>query len=535
MLRDSEIRCASSDLVEGDHLDHEIDVGEVRIPVADDHRVQAHVGGLERQAEGERVMVAEAVHGSDAEGNFEAEAFLVHHPAILDAVHNDLGFEWMVVPVHPHLEGQTKPKMKRKSSRCCISAGASVDNAASVDTERTHRQTFGPVGCEQRMDSEEVTVSRNRVSRRAAAIAVVVAAATLATACLAPPSSPVQLTNFNGEFDPGAPDPAGILTSTNQAQIYYTSFGTFTDTVSWNLSNNNVGPEGTALTAMPTWWDAKRGPWAPTVRQLNNGKYLMVFSASQTSLIGDGNCLGVAESTQPASGFVPNSSIEWCDSNRNTFWVDPQLFIASDGTLWLYYSREWAPGGGSEIDAQQLSANGLSFKGSPTVMVSYADVQNFNSGENGSRAYVENPSFVADPYNGYDLLVSVGTWDDSGSGYSTVEVPCLATNGSCVPSKGGRILSTNTGQGIYGPGGASLLTDSSPTGNWMVFAAYQLPGAEANGVRETFGGPTSSVNLNGGATALPAGVTPLPITAPAAIPSTTPIIHLSPRTPYDRT
>jgi hypothetical protein len=40
-LRTPEARTASSDLVEGDHLNHEVDMGEVRIPVAHDHRMQA--------------------------------------------------------------------------------------------------------------------------------------------------------------------------------------------------------------------------------------------------------------------------------------------------------------------------------------------------------------------------------------------------------------------------------------------------------------------------------------------------------------
>ena len=82
-LRAPEAGSASSDLVQGNHLNNEIDVGEVLIAVADDHRMQAHVVELERQVEGERVMVAEAVYRPDPEANFEGEVFVVQHPVVL--------------------------------------------------------------------------------------------------------------------------------------------------------------------------------------------------------------------------------------------------------------------------------------------------------------------------------------------------------------------------------------------------------------------------------------------------------------------
>ena len=45
--------------VQGDHLYDERDVGNIRVLVADDHRVESHVVEVDRQGEGERVVVAD--------------------------------------------------------------------------------------------------------------------------------------------------------------------------------------------------------------------------------------------------------------------------------------------------------------------------------------------------------------------------------------------------------------------------------------------------------------------------------------------
>ena len=70
-------------------IEPRIDMGKVRIPVADDHRMQAHAVELERQSEGKWVVMTEPVHGSDPVGNLEGEVFVVHHLAIFDAVDVD--------------------------------------------------------------------------------------------------------------------------------------------------------------------------------------------------------------------------------------------------------------------------------------------------------------------------------------------------------------------------------------------------------------------------------------------------------------
>ncbi len=130
-LRTPEPRSASSDLVEGDHLHYKVDMGEVRIPVADDHRMQAHVVELKRQGEGERVMVAEAVHGPDPEGNLEGELFVVQLPMVLDTIHNDLECEWAVILIHRYLDNQAEAEVvaeeKPRNFDVVLETGAYVE------------------------------------------------------------------------------------------------------------------------------------------------------------------------------------------------------------------------------------------------------------------------------------------------------------------------------------------------------------------------------------------------------------------------
>jgi hypothetical protein len=69
----------SPGLFQGDYLNHEGDVCKIRITVADDHRMDAHLVEFDRQGEGKRVVVTDPVHRSDPMGNLEGEVFVVHH------------------------------------------------------------------------------------------------------------------------------------------------------------------------------------------------------------------------------------------------------------------------------------------------------------------------------------------------------------------------------------------------------------------------------------------------------------------------
>ena len=62
-----------------DHSYDERDVGNIRVLVADDHRVESHVVEVDRQGEGERAVVADPVRRMDPTGNLEGEVLVEHH------------------------------------------------------------------------------------------------------------------------------------------------------------------------------------------------------------------------------------------------------------------------------------------------------------------------------------------------------------------------------------------------------------------------------------------------------------------------
>lgn len=228
--------------------------------------------------------------------------------------------------------------------------------------------------------------------------------------------------------------------------------------------------------ALPNWpnWATEANIWAPTVR-IVAGKYLMFFSAQPSRLAASGSgrhpadCIGAAISND-GQYFSPMSEIQWCDPSETVGLLDPQLFVAPDGTPYLLYSRQWKTSGPtfhSEITGTKLSSDGMTRIGTPSVLLSFSDVSSYNANL-GSRPYLENPALMVDPYNNFDLIASLGTWDEPG--YETIEVPCLNITSSCLPGYGGVLISNaDPYSPAQAPGGASMLSDGSPAGNWMVW------------------------------------------------------------------
>ena len=305
--------------------------------------------------------------------------------------------------------------------------------------------------------------------------------------CLAPPGTP-NITAVEPGYN--LADPAITELSPTEAEAYATDCSVWvacevdgqSDNVpsySVSLSNDAYGSLHDALPTPPSWWGGARFIWAPTVRYID-GQYLMSFSASPSA--GGGNCLGMATSSDGLT-FAPVNSFELCVSSGGLF--DPQFFVnPNDGTVWLYYSDEDGAGSG-DIEAQELSADGMSFVGSPTTLLSYSQVSSLNHNE-GTNAYLENPAFVADPGNGYgfDLLDSLGTWNGTGT-YETIEVPCSSDSGGCQPSQGQVVTGSSYGDD---PGSAALLQDSSAAGNLMIWDQW------VDGVRTDFIGTTSAAS-----------------------------------------
>ena len=114
------------------------------------------------------------------------------------------------------------------------------------------------------------------------------------------------------------------------------------------------------------------------------------------------DCIGAARSSNGVN-FTPINTWTFCSpvpvSGQAIGFLDPSLFIDSSGRVWLLYSQQWAPNGGSEIDDVQIDALGI-WNGSENCpfpigdcgivgevggtwsankLISYGDVSNVNS------------------------------------------------------------------------------------------------------------------------------------------------------------
>lgn len=218
--------------------------------------------------------------------------------------------------------------------------------------------------------------------------------------------------------------------------------------------------------------------WAPTVR-LISGQYLMMYSEG---IVNHGNCIGAATSSNGVT-FTAVTNWIWCSPLSGAYGLlDPDLFVdPNNGNVWLIYSDQYPPFNFSQVEAQQLTSNGLGIVGSASVLFTLQQMQVLNGGLGGTPE-VENPSMTTDDYNYYDVTFSLGTWTSNAT-YNIAEVGCGGPNGFCATNDAG-ILKT-------GSGGASALVDSTPANNWVIWASNTINDGSTNALRTDYGGPTN--------------------------------------------
>src|SRR5664280_2200766 len=153
--------------VQGDHLYDERDVGNIRVLVADDHRLESNVVEVDRQGEGERVVAADPVRRMDPTGNLEGEVLVEHHRQLVDAIDVDAQGECSSVFVRCHLDderqGQDVTKGKLRHPDRALEPGPNIECPGS----RIH---LGMIGDEGALDlHQNVTRTAWSVSYRRAA------------------------------------------------------------------------------------------------------------------------------------------------------------------------------------------------------------------------------------------------------------------------------------------------------------------------------------------------------------------------------
>jgi hypothetical protein len=325
-------------------------------------------------------------------------------------------------------------------------------------------------------------LSRIRPSRTASA-AGLLGLAVILSACLVPPSA----SNTSPIYAGNGPDPSWTPIHDGLVQVFTTDAyvnnrQAFYHIPSYFSPIPNPHASGSMMEALPILPTIDSGAsWAPSVRYID-GQFVMLFSES---VAGRANCIAWATSPN-GQNFLPADDLYWCSANPSVGFLDPDLFVDPSGNVWLIYSQQ-NPGalasvGGSQLVAHPLIPSGMGIRvgSSDYTLITYDEVESMNPNR-GPNPFIENPSMTSDHYNHFDLTFSLGTYT-SNSTEITGEVPCLSANGNCIPGEGADIMK--------GSGGASMLDDASPAGNWMIWHTW------SGSNRVDYGGQTSEINEN---------------------------------------
>ncbi len=139
-----------------------------------------------------------------------------------------------------------------------------------------------------------------------------------------------------------------------------------TDLVNWTY-------QGDVFSARPSWVSADAGLWAPDI-EFFNGKYYLYFTASNTSLPGEGSAIGVATSNSPTGPWVDSGmpAVEPhappSDPTARRWVFDPAIVQDDAGQRYIYYGSYF---GG--ISARKLSADGLRSDPASQVQITIAN------------------------------------------------------------------------------------------------------------------------------------------------------------------
>ncbi len=214
---------------------------------------------------------------------------------------------------------------------------------------------------------------------------------------------------------------------------------------------------GSALPRLPGW-AAPDGTWAPSVIQLG-GTFMLYYAAIEPSLEGANECVSVATATRPQGPFVDSSQTPLeCQPTLDGS-IDPSVLVDSGGGLFL----QWKSNGGAApttIWSEQLDATGTAMAPNTTPVQLLVPDESWQAG------MIEAPDLV-ETGGRYLLFYSGNYWGSSnyGVGYAT----CSGPLGPCQDQSAQPLLAS--GSGVSGPGGESIIADSSGA-TWLAFAAW---------------------------------------------------------------
>jgi len=280
---------------------------------------------------------------------------------------------------------------------------------------------------------------------------------------------------YDGDF----PDPFVLVTG-GRYFAYGTQTGGTNVQVMESADLTSWEHRGDALPELPPW--AGRGrTWSPAV--LSRADTFVLYYAVRFEAAGR-QSISVATGSDPAGPFVDRSSGPLVFQEERGGSIDPSPFVDGDGTAYLLWkSDDNAVGGAPSLWGAPLQPDGLALAGAPVELLRHDAAW--------EEPLVEAPSLArvtagtrgsgGVPRNEYVLFYSGGWWesDGYGIGYATGRAPLGPFH---KETEDGPWLST--GEGMAGPGGAEVFTDTG--GGWrIVFHAWVPPrvGYESGGVR----------------------------------------------------
>lgn len=241
------------------------------------------------------------------------------------------------------------------------------------------------------------------------------------------------------------PDPAvlvdGGVTWAYSTGAYYRNLqvSSSTDLAMWT----------TPAEAMPKLakWASPGLTWAPSVIR-RGATYVMYYTARSTKL--GAQCIGVAVASSPAGPFVDSSSNPFLCQQRLGGSIDPQVFAAPNGALYLHWkSDDNALGRPTQLWGQQLSGDGRSLVGSAKLLLKQSAPWQAPT--------VEGPAMIANG-GSYYLFYGANDWASAGAaiGYAT----CSGPLGPCTDrSLAGPWLASHDGG--WGPSGPAPFVDAA--------------------------------------------------------------------------
>ncbi|GAB7347812.1 hypothetical protein MBLNU459_g5350t2 [Dothideomycetes sp. NU459] len=300
----------------------------------------------------------------------------------------------------------------------------------------------------------------------------------------------IQLSNIKRSFTgpvitSNFPDPCIIkvdgiwyafATRTYHTTVHY-QIATSPDFENWTISTNADGTPKDALPNLPAWVNPTLwATWAPDVNQLDDGTFIMYFTAGAASSTSKKHCVGAATSTTVDGPYTALPNALFCPLSIGGA-IDPAGFRDHNGQRYVVYKVDGnsighggacgnavAPYVGTPIMLQPVAADGITFTGASSALID-------NNGDS-DQGIVEAPVLIRTRDGTYVLFFSSGCYATS---HYTVSYATASNLTGPYTRSATPLMATGDGRGLNSPGGMDIWSDNQH----MVFHAYSSAGGRS--------------------------------------------------------